>query len=83
MFILLGIVAYMCKKETLGAIFELIALIAVLTNIAHWALSYDPKESTVIEYNASEYNLDYKIIEFQEQKDTIYVLTAKEFQEDK
>lgn len=52
--------------------------------IVVWALSLimllliDPKpEPKPKEFPASEYTLDYKVIEYQGQTDTIYVLTKK------
>lgn len=74
-----------CITLVIGALIDNIIWAKIgFFGIIAWALSLimllviDPKpEPKPKEFPASEYTLDYKVIEYQGQTDTIYVLTKK------
>lgn len=62
-----------------GAIWLLV--IDILLLVVGLVISKDIKKPTIkyLEYPASSYTLEYKVTEFQEKVDTIYVLIPKEY----
>ena len=76
-FLLIGIIA--------NDDFLIWCLVTLVTTVLFWIglmftapeKSHKCPKSTIVEYNSREYTLDYKIIEYRGQKDTVYVITPK------